>query len=151
MTICLFHSFYSESNSHGMIINRIIKHLLPAAPALSRMWTPPETPWLEVGGEENREGGRDTGGARGRGCRERRAADPEGSPSHCWILSHSETRLQHFSPLKLCDQNKRNQDGRIRPPLPWPNLTRQPINSSDWLFFDRFESLKNLILLQRVF
>lgn len=42
---------------------------------------------------------------------------------HCWILSHSETRLQWFSPLKLCDQNKRKKDGRIPPPLPRPNPT----------------------------
>lgn len=118
MSVPFFFFFY-ESNSPGMIINLIIKHLLPAAPAHSLVCGhPPETPWLEIGGEWEREGGRDTGGARGRGCGERRAADPVGSPSHCWILSHSETRLRCFSPLKLCDQNKRKQNRRIRPPPP---------------------------------
>lgn len=39
-------------------MNLIIKHLLPTAPALCRTWTtPPETPWLEIGGEWEREGG----------------------------------------------------------------------------------------------
>lgn len=53
-----------------MIINRIIKHLLPTAPALSPLWTP----WDPITRERKRrragEGGWDTGGARRRGWRE---------------------------------------------------------------------------------
>lgn len=50
-----------------MIINLIIKHLLPTAPALSLLWTPWD-PITEREEESKRRRG--TGGARGRGWRE---------------------------------------------------------------------------------
>lgn len=77
-----------------MIINLIIKHLLPAAPAHSLVrGHPPETPWLEIGGEQEREGGpqeEPEGGVAERGEQRIQRA----SPSHCWILSHGQTSLR---------------------------------------------------------
>lgn len=81
-----------DSEPPGMIINLIIKHLLPTAPALF----PPDPPGPHHrerdrerergGGEQGMEGGTQEepeGGVGGR-----RAANPKGSSSHCWILLH---------------------------------------------------------------
>lgn len=63
MTVSLFLQ-HPDSEPPGMIINVIIKHLLPTAPAVSLS---PLDPGDHREGEQEGEGGRDTGGARGRG------------------------------------------------------------------------------------
>lgn len=86
VTVSIFSlfSFLScpASEPPGMIINLIIKHLLPMAPALSLPCGPPgphhkrgEGEW--GGGERERKGGH-TGGARGRGWREQNSKSKRG-------------------------------------------------------------------------
>lgn len=94
----LFSPSLQNPGPPGMIINLIIKHLLPTAPALSfplslslSLLAPPGTPpqEIEIGGEPEREGGTQEepeGGVERE--RERSVANPKGLTSHCWILLH---------------------------------------------------------------
>lgn len=89
-----------------MIINLIIKHLLPTAPALSFSLLDPRDPITERerGGEQEREGGTQEEPEGGVG--ERRAANPKGSSSHCWILLHRREAVflcGGRQRVKLCD------------------------------------------------
>ena len=100
MTVSPFSPFLLhclDSEPPGMIINLIIKHLLPTAPALFPL-DPPGPHHREREGERGRrrrragDGGRDTGGARGRGWRE------ESSKSEGVII----TLLDSFTPTRSC-------------------------------------------------
>lgn len=94
----------------GMIINLIIKHLLPTAPALSLPCGPPGTPSQERGGRERRR----RAGEKGRACRRSQREGLEraerqiqkGSSSHCRILLHRREAVflcGSRQRVKLCD------------------------------------------------
>lgn len=78
------------SKPPGMIINLIIKHLLPTAPALSLPLPPLDPPGPHHRESERERRGRDTGGARGRGWSE------ESSKSEGVII----TLLDSFTPAR---------------------------------------------------
>lgn len=149
-----------DSQPPGMIINLIIKHLLPTAPALSRSSETLRTPPQRERARERRragEGGRDTGGARGRGWREE--SNSKGSSSHCWILLHQREAVvlyggrQHvklFDPRTKETRRKEQSDAgrdsqRGAPDSVWH---LQAINLLIvWLLFTHFHFLFKISLL----
>lgn len=98
MTVSLFLQ-HPDSEPPGMIINVIIKHLLPTAPAVSLS---PLDPGDHREGEQEGEGGRDTGGARGRGW------SAESSKSEGVTV----TLLDSFTPARGC--SVRNGRQRVK-------------------------------------
>lgn len=93
-----------------MIIKLIIKHLLPTAPALSLSSGHPPPPGTLTHREREREGALEKEGGTQEelegGVGERRAANPKGSSSHCWILSHRREAVflcGGRQRVKLCD------------------------------------------------
>lgn len=92
-----------------MIIKLIIKHLLPTAPALTLSRLPPTPGTLTHRDGERERGEQEEGGTQEElegGVGERRAANPKGSSSHCWILSHRREAVFLYGGrqrVKLCD------------------------------------------------